>query len=321
MKLSRAVETYVQRKQATGLHYVQASAALRIFARKVGAVSLASVRKAQITSFLNGRGKLTNNTWLQKYRMLKNFFEYWRLRSQLRTLRMPPPRPPCPRTFVPHIYTRPKLSRLLSSTALSQRIRRSSAIDSFTFRTLLLFLYGTGVRISEALTLQRNDLDLNENVMTIRCTTPRKSRRIPIGSDVSRLLRLYLSSPVRKLHHNANLFLNIGGKAIGYMAVYKGFRRLCRHAQIVRHEGGRFQPRILDLRFTFAVHRLSAWYRQGLNVERMLPALSEYLGEIDLSSMEKYLGLTPERFRRQLCNLDTRDVSHQSRTGRLNKKY
>jgi integrase/recombinase XerD len=220
---------------------------------------------------------------------------------------MPPLRPPSPRTFVPYVYTHSEIRRMLASTAFSQRFchakGRSTAIDSFTFRILLLFLYGTGVRIKEALRLQRDDLDLNENVMFIRDTNPAKTRRIPIGHDVHRLLVLYLNSPIRRLHHSANLFVNIGGKTIGYMAVYKGFRRLCRHAGIVRREG-RYQPRIFDLRFTFAVHRLSAWYRRGIRVEQKLPALSEYLGEIDLNSMEKYLGLTPERFRRRLSSLN-----------------
>jgi integrase/recombinase XerD len=303
MKLSRAIETYVQRKQAAGLTYAQTSAILRIFARKIGDVPLTSIGKSQISVFLSGRPTSTNNTWLHKYRMLKNFFEYWRLRGQLKTPRMPLPRLPCPRTFLPYIYTRFELKRMLSSTTLSQRMRRTSAIDSFTFRTLLLFLYGTGVHLSEALTLQRSNLDLREDVMTIHRENMKKSRHIPIGRDVHRLLVLYLKSPVRKLHDNANLFLNIRGSAIGYMAVYKGFRRLCRYARIVRHEGGRYQPRIIDLRFTFAVHRLSTWFQRGINVELMLPALSEYLGEINMGSMEKYLGLTPERFRRRLINL------------------
>jgi site-specific recombinase XerD len=85
------------------------------------------------------------------------------------------------RTFVPYIYTQPELLRMLSSTVFSQRMRKLSAIDSFTFRTPLLLLYGTGVRVNEALMLPQSDLDLNDNVMTIRHTNPSKSRRIPIG--------------------------------------------------------------------------------------------------------------------------------------------
>jgi len=182
-------------------------------------------------------------------------------------------------------------------------------IDSFTFRTLLKFLYGTGVLISEALTLLCDDVDLHENVMVLRRRGVDNSRRIPIGRDVHKLLRVYLHSPARKQHQSRNLFLTKSGKAIGYVAVYKGFRRIRRHAGIVRHDGGHYQPRIHDLRCSFAVHRLTTWYKQEINVERMLPALSEYLGEIGLDSMEKYLAMTPERFRNQLCTLSPGTIS------------
>lgn len=308
MKLSKAVELYVQRKQATGLHYTQTTATLRVFARRVGDIPLTSIKQIQISSFLSGRPSSSNNTWLQKYRMLRNFFEYWKFRGQLKTLRMPAPRLRCPRTFRPYVYSLVELQRILRATRFSQS-RCSCVIDSFTFRTLLKFLYGTGVLISEALTLLCDDVDLHENVMVLRRRGVDNSRRIPIGRDVHKLLRVYLHSPARKQHQSGNLFLTKSGKAIGYVAVYKGFRRIRRHAGIVRHDGGHYQPRIHDLRCSFAVHRLTAWYKQEINVERMLPALSEYLGEIGLDSMEKYLAMTPERFRNQLCTLSPGTIS------------
>jgi len=302
VKLSKAVELYVERKRATGLHYTQTTTTLRIFARRVGDIPLTSIKQIQISSFLSGRPSSSNNTWLQKYRMLKNFFEYWKFRGRLKTLRLPVPRLRCPRTFRPYIYSRVELQRILRATRFSQS-RCSCVVDSFTFRTLLKFLYGTGVLLNEALTLLSDDVDLNENVMILRRKGLGNSRRIPIGRDVHKLLRVYLHSPARRQNQSGNLFLTKFGKAIGYMVVYKGFRRIRRHVGITRHDGGHYQPRIHDLRYSFAVHRLTTWYKQGINVERMLPALSEYLGEIGLDSMEKYLAVTPERFDRQLCYL------------------
>ena len=304
MKVSRAVEIYIQRKQAVGLHYSQAAATLRIFARRMGNVSLSSVSQRQISSFLTGPRSTNNNTWLHKYRMLKNFLQYWKFRGKVKRLRMPVPRPPSPRTFHPYIYSCAELKRMLRATSLSQRSRNVGAVDSSTFRTFLLFLYGTGILVSEALKLSRKDIDLNENVMIVRRKGLAQPRRIPIGRDVHRLLAAYLRSSSRKQNTAEALFLNIAGKPVSYMAVYKSFRRVCNYGALVRRDPGHYRPRIYDLRFTFAVHRLASWYRQGINVERMLPALSEYLGEANLGSMQKYLAMTPERFRKQLRNLN-----------------
>ena len=83
----------------------------------------------------------------------------------------------------------------------------------------------------------------------------------------------------------------------------KSFERLRRLSGIVRHDGPCYQPRLHDLRATFAVHRLTAWFKQGADLNRMLPALSAYLGQVGLGSTERYLSMTPERFRKQLVKL------------------
>jgi integrase/recombinase XerD len=72
------------------------------------------------------------------------------------------------------------------------------------------------------------------------------------------------------------------------------FEKLRRLAGIVRHDVASHQPRIHDLRHTFAVHRLTAWYKQGADVQQLLPALSTYLGHVALKSTQRYLTMTPE---------------------------
>jgi len=301
MKLAKAVAIYVRRKRAQGLHYAQAAAILGRFVRRVGDKHLNFIRESQISSFLANGSTANDNTWISRYRLIRAFLEYWRLRGQIKTLPLPPRRREIPRTFIPYIYTRTELQRMFKATAFSCSGRRVNAIDSLTLRTLLLLIYGTGIQINEALALLCVDVDLQGNFLTLRRVG--KSRRIPIGRDVHRLLIDYMHLPVRKQHQNAVFFLTVGGGPIGYMAFYNPFRRLCRYAGIARYDGGRYQPRIRDLRFSFAVHRLTSWYKQGIDVERMLLPLSEYLGETGMNSMEKYLALTPDRFRKQLGKL------------------
>jgi|ERR1700683_1119054 len=83
------------------------------------------------------------------------------------------------------------------------------------------------------------------------------------------------------------------------------FRRLRRLAGVARHDGAIYQPRMHDFRHTFAV-RLSAWIKHGADLNRMIPALSAYIGQVGLGSTYRYLNLTPERFRAQLDKLSPR---------------
>ena len=72
------------------------------------------------------------------------------------------------------------------------------------------------------------------------------------------------------------------------------YRIVCGQAGISRPAGTRYQPRLHDLRHAFAVHRLTSWYRQGADVQRLLPMLSVYLGHVHLRHTQVYLSMTPE---------------------------
>ena len=73
----------------------------------------------------------------------------------------------------------------------------------------------------------------------------------------------------------------------------QAFRKIRKKASVIRRDNSRYQPRLHDLRHTFAVHRLTAWYKEGSDVQKYLPILSEYLGHTRLSSTSVYLTMTP----------------------------
>ena len=89
-------------------------------------------------------------------------------------------------------------------------------------------------------------------------------------------------------------FTTRAGATLSVATVDALFRRLCAHAGVTRSDGGRYQPRLHDLRHTFAVHRLLSWYRQGLDVQNLLPHLSVYLGHVSIAGTKVYLSMTPE---------------------------
>jgi integrase/recombinase XerD len=297
--LFETIRTYVDRKRSFGLLYETPARNLISFAKQVGDIPLSSVTPRQISSFLDGPHTSTS-TWRAKFNLLKNFFEYWAARGELQMLPMPKIRPPATGTFVPHIYSRAELRRLLDGTRISQG-REACRVDSATFRAFLLFLYATGALVGEALRLSQEDVDLKYACVRIRGTRFNRVRRIPIGPDLHDRLRRYLDSVPQ--NHGGRFFANKDGSAINAITLGKSFERLRRILGIGRHDGSSYQPRMHDLRHTFAVHRVTVWFKQGANLNRMLPALSVYLGQVGLCSAERYLSMTPERFRNQLVKL------------------
>jgi site-specific recombinase XerD len=202
---------------------------------------------------------------------------------------MPPAAPKVPKTFVPYIYSRAEIRKLLDATSLSQQ-KYWCAMSAQTFRTLLLFLYGTGLRLGEALRLEARHVDLADAVVRVEQTKFYKSRLVPVGLDVCRILaqRKAVGASCQ------NVFQSEWSEPIKLQVVDKSFQRLRRHAGIARPDFTTYQPRVHDLRHSFAVHRLVAWYQQGKDVQRLLPALSTYLGHVDLSGTQRYLTMTPE---------------------------
>src|SRR5258707_5073918 len=111
MKLSRAIQQYIEMKHVTGISFGQGTQVLNAFRTYSGDISLRSVKKWRVLDFLE-RSKLSDVTWLLRYRILTAFFEFWRARDKLVQLPMPPSRRSLPaRTFVPYIYSIPELRR------------------------------------------------------------------------------------------------------------------------------------------------------------------------------------------------------------------
>jgi integrase/recombinase XerD len=301
MQLFEAVETYIDRKRSLGVIFEKSALNLRSFSKRVGDVPLETITPGQILAFLNGPRSSTV-TWRVKYNLLKHFLEYWAARGMLHALPMPVIRPPVPRTFVPYIYTRNEVRILLRTARVSQRLATCS-IDSATLRIFLVFLYATGALVGEALGLLREDVDLKNGAITIRRARFNRSRTIPIGPDLQTKLRRHVTRLGRNRMVCPHFFLDKQGKAMSCHTLRATFQKLRRVAGILRQDGAVYQPRMHDLRYTFAVHRLTSWFKQGADMNRLLPALAAYIGQVGLGSTERYLSLTPERFRKQLVKL------------------
>ena len=154
-------------------------------------------------------------------------------------------------------------------------------------------------RIGEALGLDLADVDLESALLRIRETKFYKTRIVPVGADLTRVLRDYLleRSKGAPIPADGPFLLTRQGKRPSRAGAEEAFKQLRRQAKVSRIDGSRYQPRLHDMRHTYAVTRLVRWYRDGADVQRLLPQLATYLGHVHISGMQRYLTMTPELLR------------------------
>ena len=151
--------------------------------------------------------------------------------------------------------------------------------------------------VNEAVTLQECNVGLKNDVITLQRRRRNQIRVIPIGPDVHKVLAMYLDSPLRRQFRGGRFFLTRAGRPVQGPTLIFNFRELRRRASVVRLDRAWYQPRMHDLRSTFAVHRLAAWYKEGLDPRRLLPSLGAYMGYSGFASMIRHLALMPEHYR------------------------
>src|SRR5260370_6202138 len=195
-------------------------------------------------------------------------------------------------SLIPYLYTVEEVHRLLSVGDACYC--PTSPVEPHTMRTLILLLYGAGLRIGEALKLTLGDVNLNDGLLTIRESKFHKSRLVPIGRDLPGTVRTYherqwgASDPAP----DSPFLCTRKHMPVIFFQANHVFAWLRTEAGVMRFDGGRFQPRLHDFRHSFAVRRLIAWYREGKDVQRLLPHLSTYLGHFNLDSTAPYLTMT-----------------------------
>ena len=130
----------------------------------------------------------------------------------------------------------------------------------------------------------------------IRETKFYKTRLVPTGTDLTQVLREYASRRCKlsPIGPDAPFLLTRQGKRPSRAGAEEAFKQIRERAGVRRTDGARYQPRLHDLRHAFALTRLIRWYREGADVQRLLPQLSTYLGHVHITGTQRYLTMTPE---------------------------
>jgi integrase len=279
MTLREAIEQYVLWRQVHGAKFTTVRNLLRQFLRHAdGDAGCDAVTTEQVRAFLAGDGRLTRHRKNKAY-ALAGFWRYAISRGYAPRSPLPDGEPRSPLRAPPYIYTRDELWRLLDRRNVQACRRGARQLDAATFRTLLLLLYGAGLRFSEATGLTLADVDLPDAILTVWDTTRAASSRS--GPNLQRRSTAACTSVgvtgARKARRPA-----CWGTGTARASPARGLRCAATHRRCARRRRRTTGSRLHDLRHSFAVHSLTAWYRQEADVQRLLPVLSTYLGHSEL---------------------------------------
>lgn len=181
----------------------------------------------------------------------------------------------------------------------------SSALRIATYQTLIGLLSVSGLRIGEAIKLDRSDIDWNEGVLLIRESKFGKSRLVPLHPSTIAVLAEHaeLRDALVPRPKEPSFFVSLTRKRLSYAVVSQTFRMLIDNAGVGSTAPS--PPRLHDLRHTFAVRTLLEWYRRGEDVQAKIPSLSTYLGHREPASTYWYLSATPELLAMAAARQDT----------------
>jgi len=243
----------------------------------------------------------SHSTWRHRLIDIRGFARY--LLSMEPRTEVPPtdlfplrPRP------TPHLYTGKEITKLLKAAL---NLQPPDSLRRFTYYCLLGLLAVSGLRISEALGLRREDVDMEQGVLTIHGTKFGKSRLVPVHRTTQCVLTRYAQRRDKQFQPQRSpyFFVGTGGDRLRPRSVRKVFHWLLRQTGL-RETENQPGPRLHDFRHHVAVYTLLGWYRSGRNVESLLPVLATYLGHSSIRDTYWYLSACPELMGQAVLRLE-----------------
>ena len=305
MKLRDAIDQYIHWRQDHGAKFKSPGEILHLFVKSVDSkTTCGAVTNPQVCAFLVGKGPLTRSR-ANKYAALAGFYRYAISRGFATASPLPDNEPKRPESAPPYIFSRHEIRRLFDAIDCSHS--KALNLDSHTFRMMLLLLYGAGLRAGEARHLSMADVDLSAAMLTVRDTKFYKSRLVPVGPQLAEALKTYAAQRANRhlpKGKDSSFLANLDGTPVAKPTSEVAFARLRRRAGIDTTDRIGQSPRMHSFRHSFAVHRLTDWYRNGADVQRLLPVLSTYLGHADVAGTQVYLSMTPELLQQASLRLE-----------------
>ena len=302
--LGTAVEEYLALRRGLGFSLRGPGARLRQFVAFLDRAGAPYITRELALRWAQQPANVQPATWASRLSAVRRFAQFWSAadpRTEVPPLGLLPHRY---RRTAPYLYTEDEIRRLLG---VAKQLPSATGLRPATYATLLGLLAVTGLRISEALALNRDDVNWAEAVLTIRRTKFGKSRLVPVHPSTTRALARYARrrDRVYPKPKTESLFVSERGARLTQWTVRYTFNQLSRRIGL-RGPVDRRGPRLHDLRHRLAVTTLLRWYRAGMDVERHLPALSTYLGHGHVADTYWYVSAVPELLRLAAARLEAR---------------
>ena len=283
---------YIQMKQKLGYKYQSQAAILSRFDRYVYEAGYTGLLTQELAlDYATANPVITKNEQARKYQTIRHFSNY------LATFN--PETPPLhPAAITRHkarppayIFSEDELVRLMDA---AKHVSRLNPLRCTTLHAMVGLAAVTGMRVSEIVNLDRSDVNLNTGVIEVRRTKFQKDRLVPVHPSTLEILRNYaMARDTHFLDCKSNaFFINMWNQRFSKHTLSLAFYNLACTTGIRKNIGQ--GPHFHNLRHTFAVRRLVAWYRDGKDVQAMLPLLATYMGHVHYSETAYYLTATSE---------------------------
>src|SRR3954454_17569813 len=295
-KLREAAERYLQLRRDLGCKLVETGRLLQDFLAFAEREEASHVTTDLALRWAQQPSSVQPATRARRLSVVRRFAA-WLSASDRRT--EVPPAGLLPGRYVrkrPYIYSDAEIADLIRTAG---QLASTAGLKGRTYATIFGLLAVTGMRVSEVLALDREDVDLGEGVLRIRRTKFGKSRLVAVHDSTRQALADYAHERDRVVHRPATaaFFLSEGGDRVTGWAARYNFAKVSREVGLRAPAGERRHgrgPRLHDMRHRFAVCTLLRWYRAGIDVEREIPKPATYLGHVHVNETYWYLEAVPE---------------------------
>ena len=286
--LSAAVDSYLAGRRAAGFQLNDHEGILRDFARFASAKGEALVRTRTVLEWVRARDGSPLRRCV-RLRTVVHFARYLQAEDERHEI---PPKDACgrhrPRRRPPFLFTPQAVKALVHE---ARALGPEGSLQPLVYNTLFGLLASTGLRISEALNLQLEDV--TSEGLVVRNTKFGKNRLLPLHPTARKALDHYVECRRQEPGACEYLFLSMKGRRLHASTVRHVFRRLVRSLGIARRED-KPRPRLHDLRFYFANQVLTNRSDNDEGISRHMVALTTYLGHNDVRNSYWYLEATPK---------------------------
>ena len=291
--LAVLIRRFIRLRQLSGTDYHTQARLLLYFDRFLVAQKLAEPRLSQqlVEAYEKTLARLAPRGRANRMCVVRQLCEYLSRSDPLAYVPEPLRTPSSQATFVPYIYSEDEVRALLAAAA---NLPPPGTLRGPTYQTLLGLLYSTGIRIGEAMALNLTDFHRDNALLYIDQGKFRKSRWVPLSPSTVAALSRYVDrrQQTRPNTPDAPLLLNQRGRRLQHCTVNQCWHGLLNQCGITRRAHN--ASRLHDLRHSFAVHRLLAWYRDGKDINARLAWLATYMGHVNIHSTQVYLQPTVE---------------------------